>query len=186
MLETMNRLVSAYEQKNLDSYRAMFTNDFSYEFSSETDPTLVQKFGDNWSKDDEITSARHLFRGYSPADGPSLPPASSIDIDLSETTPSGTDTVVGLDPATHKFFAAQINGTITVGGDTAPIVYTISNNYDVFYLIRGDAAVNLDPSQPADTDHWYVYRWLDRTQSVSSGTVTWGAVKALYRAKKGG
>jgi hypothetical protein len=163
----------------------VFTNDFSYAFSSSTDPTLVQKFGGSWSKDDEVTSARHLFRGYTPQGGPTYPAASAIDIDLSEATPSGSDTVVGLDWETHKFVAARINGAITVPVDGSdPIVYTISGNYMVFYLVRGDAAVNLDSSQPADADHWYVYRWLDRTQSIPSGTVTWSAIKAFYRAKK--
>src|SRR5690349_17790972 len=44
MAETMNRLVTAYEQMNLDSYRSMFTNDFTYEFSTNTNPALVQQF----------------------------------------------------------------------------------------------------------------------------------------------
>jgi len=52
--------------------------------------------------------------------------------------------------------------------------------------VRGDAAHGLDKSQPADEDHWYLYRWVDETvASGAMGTqaevITWGGLKGLYR-----
>jgi hypothetical protein len=65
-----------------------------------------------------------------------------------------------------------------------PHHYAIVNNFDVFYVVRGDAAVNLDSTQPADSLHWYIYRWVDLTaktdSSSQSDTVTWGALKGKY------
>jgi hypothetical protein len=92
-----------------------------------------------------------------------------------------------------------IDGSITVpqsGG--SPLTYLITNNYNVFYLVRGDAAAaenrNLDTSQPADSTHWYIYRWVDLTGSAGPNAVrtastsqaplvdaTWGHLKAGWR-----
>jgi len=85
-----------------------------------------------------------------------------------------------------------VNGMISVpepGGDF--LTYAIENNFNVFYIVRGDAAVNLDSSQPADPQHWYIYRWVDLTgvtaiqttpsdAPVPTKPTTWGAVKARY------
>jgi hypothetical protein len=178
----MQRLIGAYEQEKLPEYVGMFAGDFTYEPSASTVPTLEQQFSTGYFKMDERESAEHLFNGYTPPGGAPLPAAASIDIRLAVDIPVD-DTTRGADPITHKLLATRVDGSITVKQSGAePITYTITNNYDVFYLVRGDAAVNLDSTQPADAQHWYVYRWVDLTPlpPPSSGITTWRQIKAMY------
>lgn len=184
----VERFRLAYEQKKAAEYQGMFTGDFTYEFSSSTDPTLVQKYSTGWFKDDEKESSSHLFAGYTPAGGATLDPASSITINFSVKLPSD-DNSAGVDPTTHKVLATPVDGQIVIpqpGSD--PYTYVISNNFNVFYIVRGDSAAGLDSSQPADAQHWYIYKWTDLTSAPkgnapASATLkkTWGKVKADYR-----
>jgi hypothetical protein len=150
----------------------MFTGDFTYEFSTSTDPTLVQQYSGGWFKTDETASSSHLFSGYTPSGGSTLPAASAIDINFATTMPSD-DNSSGVDPVTHKVLATRVDGGITVPQ-------------------AGDLAVGLGASQPADTLHWYVYRWVDLSEAVSPAPAgignrsltqptTWAKAKALYR-----
>jgi hypothetical protein len=180
----MLRLVEAYQSKADSVYAGMFTGDFTYEFSNATDPTLVQQYSTGWFKTDETQSAAHLFHGYTPPGGSTLNAASSIVIQLANGTPS--DDNASPDPTTHKLLATRVDGSITVPWDVEPLTYLFSNNFNTFYLVRGDAAVGLDLSQPADANHWYVYRWVDLTGSAGglhaqTAPITWGKIKGLYR-----
>lgn len=182
------RLIGSYERKLPDEYAGMFTGDYTYDFSNSTDPTLVQQYATGWFKTDETQSSSHLFAGYTPPGGATLPAASSIDIQLTVGTPTD-DNSSGVDPATHKILATRVDGTIVVPQDVEPLTFVLSNNYNVFYLVRGDVATGLNGSQPADVYHWYVYRWTDLTASAaqrigdrpSTQALTWGSIKGLYR-----
>jgi hypothetical protein len=161
----VKRFLGSYEQKKAPEYQGMFTGDFTYEFSTSTDPTLVQQYSTGWFKNDEKESSSHLFNGYTPPGGATLPAATTINITLAVMIPTD-DNTVGVDPNTHKILATRVDGDITVPqAGTEPLTYVISNNYNLFYLVRGDQAVNLDTSQPADANHWYIYRWVDQTAS---------------------
>jgi hypothetical protein len=185
----IERLISAYEKKNESAFAGMFTGDYRYEFSNSTDPSLVTTYSAGWLKTDEAASSSHLFSGYTPSGGATLYSASTISITLAVTTPTD-DNSSGADPVTHKILATRVDGQIVVpqpGSDAT--TYVIENNYNVFYIVRGDSAVGLDSSQPATAQHWYVYRWTDLTGSASpslaarSATLrhTWGSLKAIYR-----
>jgi hypothetical protein len=184
---TMQRLVSAYEQKKPVEYQDAFTGDFRFEFSNVTDPNLVQQYAGGWFKTDEKESSNHLFTGYTDPGGGQLPAATSIVIHLATDIP--TDDNASGEPDTHKVLLTRVDGSVTVpqsGGE--PLTYLITNNYHAFYLVRGDAADSLDFTQPADSLHWYVYRWVDLTGTApkASGpatkeTTTWAEVKATYR-----
>lgn len=183
----IQRLIGACEQKKTPEYLGMLTGDFTYELSTSSDPTLVQLYATGWFKNDEKESATHLFNGYTPPGGATLPAATTIDINLAVDLPAD-DNTAGLDPITHKVLATRVDGYVTFPqSGSSPITYVISNNYHVFYLVRGDQAVNLDSTQPADMHHWYVYRWVDLTEAQShsdSMTVhyaTWTQIKARYR-----
>jgi len=151
---------------------------------------LVNKYSTGWFKTDEDTSGQHLFLGFTPQDQPPSPAASSVNIDFKTTVPVD-DNAVGVDPVTHKLLATRVDGQIVIPPTppaTDPTNYLIENNYNAFYLVRGDEAIGLSVSQPADTTHWYIYRWVDLTVALSSlksphaaGPATWGKVKGLYR-----
>jgi len=183
----MERLIASYEKKNESAFAGMFTGDYTYEFSNSTDPTLVMQYSSGWFKNDETMSSTHLFSGYTPSGGSTLSAASSIDINLLTGTPTD-DNSSGVDPVTHKVLATAVEGQIVVpnpGADATTFV--ITNNFNVFYIVRGDSALNLDSSQPADSVHWYIYRWVDLTGTGAganrsqAGSSTWGGLKATFR-----
>jgi hypothetical protein len=172
----MKRFDQSYEQKKAAEYQGMFTGDFTYEFSTSTDPTLVQQYSTGWFKIDEKESSSHLFTGYTPPGGTTLPAATTIQITLAVDLPVD-DNTAGTDPTTHKICSTRVDGGITVPqAGSEPLTYVISNNYNVFYLVRGDLAVNLDTTQPADDKHWYIYRWVDLSEAA--GPVANGGVRA--------
>jgi len=184
------RLIGSYEQKNQSAFAGMLTGDFNFEFSTSTDPTLVQQWPTGWARVDESESSSHLFSGYAPPGGSVLPAASSIVITLATGTPVD-DNTAGVDPATHKVLPTRVDGSITVPqSGYEPLTYVLTNNYDIFYFVRGDVAAGLDSSQPADAQHWYLYKWTDLTQAYIPGpnapellakTQSWGHLKATYR-----
>jgi hypothetical protein len=184
------RLVGSYEQKNQNAFAGMLTGDFNFEFSTSTDPTLVQQYPTGWLRMDESESSSHLFSGYTPPGGVPLPAAASIVITLADSTPVD-DNTSGIDPATHKVLATRVDGAITVPqSGSQPLTYLITNNFDAFYFVRGDVAVGLDSTQVADAQHWYVYKWIDQTQNyiprpnsraILTQPASWGRLKALYR-----
>jgi len=185
----IERFRLTYEQKQASEYQGMFTGDFTYEFSSSTDPTLVQKYSTGWFKNDEKESSNHLFAGYTPPGGNTLEPASTIIINLSVKLPSD-DNSAGVDPTTHKVLATPVDGQIVVPNPGADATtYVITNNFNVFYIVRGDVATGLDSTQPADANHWYLYRWIDMTGSpaaratpnAGTETSTWGSLNARFR-----
>ena len=162
----MLRFVGAYEQKKAQEYQDLFTTDFTYEFSNTTDPDLVAKYSTGWYKADETESSTHLFQGYTPPGLPYAPAASSINIDLANDQPVD-DNGVGQDPVTHKFNFTRVDGQIVIPTAPDPTNYLIENNTNVFYLVRGDQA-QLNTNQPADSTHWYIYRWLDLTTATAA------------------
>jgi len=184
---TVSRLIETYERKDETNYANLFTGDYTFEFSNSTDPTLVNQFSNGWFKEDEKLSSLHMFYGYTPPGGVTLPAATKIDINFSDMTP--IDDPASADPATNKILTTRVDGSVTVPQSGAePLTYVMANNLDAFYFVRGDVAVGLDASQPADSDHWYIYRWRDLSEFPSPGPSrsnieppTWGKLKAVYR-----
>jgi len=193
----VERFRLAYEQKKATEYQGMFTGDFTYEFSNATDPNLVTDYSTGWFKADERESSAHLFAGYTPPGGSTKEAASAISITLAVKSPTD-DNTSGVDPVTHKILATRVDGQIVVPQPgTDALTYVIENNFNVFYIVRGDQAVNLDTTQPADAGHWYIYRWVDltgtagpaaavRAASTESTTqpallpLSWGGVKGAW------
>lgn len=159
---TILRFVGAYEQMKAVEYEGLFTRDFTYDFSNATDPDLVQKYSTGWFKQDEKASSRNLFQGGTNSAGEYQPKATSIDINLAVTAP--VQDPGSSDPERHYTLLTRIDGTIVVPTSPDPTTYIIENNLNRFFLVRGDAAVDLDTGQPADANHWYIYNWRDETQ----------------------
>lgn len=113
-----------------------------------------------------------------------------INIDFANTVPVD-DGGAGIDPATHKFLFTRVDGQIVIPTSPDPINFFIENNTNILYLVRGDIASGLTASQPADSTHWYIYRWVDITvgsappvtpdSPLPANPATWGKVKGLYR-----
>ncbi|HKA24921.1 MAG TPA: hypothetical protein VKF80_08080 [Candidatus Eisenbacteria bacterium] len=189
---SVNQLISAYEKKDSTAYANFFTGDFTYEFSNATDPQLVTQYPGGWSGVDERASAGHLFHGLTKPGQETLPAASLIDIHFAVTIP--VDDPGSADPVTHKLLVTRIDGQITIPPTELrpdPTDFLIDNNLNALYFVRGDSATGLGPNQPADSQHWYIYRWVDLTEAngntspaegpVPTRPTTWGRLKADYR-----
>ncbi|MEP7029018.1 MAG: hypothetical protein ABI960_10520 [Candidatus Eisenbacteria bacterium] len=187
--------LEAYDQKLDAPYAALFTSDFHFTFSADTDPSLVVQYGPNWSKDDEAQSATHLFHGFtSGATGTYLPGATHITMALNSVQffddPAHTDSTDSYKWAT----VARVVLAVEVPGNPDPQVYNIDARQE-FYLVRGDAAV-LDAGQEARADRWYIRRWDDLSTNLAAPArpaldagdpptptraATWGSLKSQYR-----
>lgn len=187
---TLIRLERAYENQVLDSYLALLTDDFRFEFSSQSDPTLVLQYGLNWGVDDESASTRHLYDGFTNEEGSYMPGAAGITMSLPGpqiiNDPDYPDSAVYYKlvvvPAMSVLIDIQGNGS-----------YEIAAPQDI-RLVRGDAAF-LHSGQPADTTRWYVRRWTDKATSLGArpperlapagvlpaSSATLGFIKAMYR-----
>jgi hypothetical protein len=191
--ETVNRLIQVYEQKNTTEYAKLFTGDFLFEFSQATDPDLANEYASGWSCEDETIAALHLFQGGVNSNGEFMPAAQTIDLDLIQKVPLDDNSGIR-DPAKYKVLFTPVTltvqlppsqedpegRTIVVGG-ADPAVHR-------FFLVRGDAADSLAANQPADSSHWYCYRWRDESSSLQAPgeyreveSTTWGRVKGDWR-----
>ena len=190
---TMTRFERTYEKQVLDQYELLFTSNFRFTFSSQSDPTLVNLYGNNWGKDDEIESTSHLFDGFTNELGTFVPGASDIALTLTGAQfiddPSRPDS-----GAYYKYvIVPNVTLELTIPNSDG---YIIAAPQD-FYLVRGDVAGrdgNLDPAQQATADRWYIWAWKDkstltgavspRLASLSTGgrpvSLTWGNLKANY------
>jgi hypothetical protein len=193
----IKRFVWACENKKITEFANLLTEDFTFEFSTATDPTLAQQFETGWFKQGVVTAARHLFEGYTDSLGHVHPAASSISLTFARTLPVG-DTE-GRDTTLFKVLATRLDGFVElppVAPQTEPTRYIIDNNVARIFLVRGDAARDVSnnptvlPPLPADSTRWYIYRWLDETQALGGApgaeptparTVTWGAILASCR-----
>jgi hypothetical protein len=191
---TMLRFEATYEYQVVGEYEKLFTKDFRFTFSSQSDPLLVAEYGNNWGKDDEIESTRHLFQGFTDDEGTFQEAATSITMTfillLEQENPQHPDSTEH-----YKLMIAQpLVLAIGLSNDSG---FNVEARHE-FYLVRGDAAV-LDEGQDASTSRWYIYRWDDLSEPISSPggprlstdgvgvrtlagftPTTWGAAKATY------
>ena len=192
--EAMTLFQQSYQQQNAPQFAALFTADFHYTFSADTDPVLVAQYGDSWGKDDEFDAAEHLFDGFTPSStGSHMPGATNIMMALNSVQffddPAHTDST-----AYYRWVTvARVVMAIEVPGSPDPQVYNVDSRHE-FYLVRGDAAV-LESGQPGTSDQWYIRRWDDLSTALGAVTqpgtevgdpptpsrvATWGKIKAVY------
>jgi hypothetical protein len=188
---TILRFIAAYEGKKTAEYRALFTGDFKFSFSNAADPTLANKWITGWSAADESISAHNLFQGGTNLDGIYQQPATSIDLIFSRTSPVGD--VGAPDTTKYKVLETFVDAVVVVPPEppaTDALRYVVTNNFHRIFLVRGDAANGLRADQPADSTHWYIWKWNDETAgtpgapgtaSEATADATWGGLKAAYR-----
>ncbi len=168
------RFAGTYETLVVTDYQDLFTTDFRFTFSSQSDPELAAEYGATWGKDDEIESTLHLFQGFVDADGVFQPAATRIDLDLPHIQeledPFHPDSVEHYRRISVPRLLLEISLTDERG-------FNVDAPHD-FYLVRGDAAL-LGEGQEARSDRWYLYRWDDRSSALPQAV--WAAARARYR-----
>jgi hypothetical protein len=152
----VKRLAGEYEQTNIGEYGTLLTQDFRFTFSSQSDPRLVELYGNSWGRDDEIESTTHLFQGFVDDHGELQPRARALELSIPVfqefEDPDHPDSL------THyrRIAIPRLLLDITLEDGRAFAV----DAPHTFYLVRGDAAV-LGPGQAPSAERWYVYRWDD-------------------------
>ena len=187
----VHRFVGAYEQNDPSAFEQLLTKDFTFEFSNAVDPGLAQLYASGWGKEDEAIAAQNLFMGFRDRFGHQKQAASKIELQFQQTFP-WDDNTDGLDPETHKVLLTAVLLDVVVGDDTFIIGRGAIPARHRFFLVRGDAA-NLDENQPADSKHWYIWKWRDESgppTSIQTPALdapaenlefTWGRLKGIYR-----
>ena len=191
---TMLRFKATYEYQVVGDYENLFAKDFRFTFSGQSDPDLVAEYGNNWNKDDEIESTRHLFQGFTDEGGQQQSAATAIRM-----------TLPGIVDQEDPFHSDSLDHYRVVAIPTLLLEIDLAdgNGFQVsaphtFYLVRGDAAI-LDEGQEATAQRWYIRRWDDlspelpgavggpisaenagATTYTSFSRTSWGKTKALY------
>jgi hypothetical protein len=189
----MLRFEASYENQVLNEYEKLFTSNFRFTFSSQSDQNLVDRYGTNWGKDDEIESTSHLFDGFTNETGQFQGPASAITLSLAGAQFIDEPTQPDSGSFYKRVYVSPVSLRIEIAA-TEETIYDIAAPHE-FYLVRGDVAL-LDGTQEARADRWYVYRWDDkspaigttaavpRLASLTSGMgpirTTWGNLKSSY------
>ena len=180
--QLMVRFERVYELQSLVKYEPLLTSDFRYTFSSASDPNLVTQYGDNWGKDDEVESTKHLFEGYTNTSGVVVPKASRIEMTLSGVQYQPDYEHSDSAEYYQRVIVSSVDMTIEVPTTPDPTTYAISARHE-FYVVRGDAAV-LDVGQEARVDRWYIRRWDDLSTALAArksvvGTASDAPVRAF-------
>ena len=178
---TIARFQTMYESQNTAELGKLLTANFSFRFSTQSDPTLAQQYGSTWDKADELASAGHLFDGFTSPDPPYVTFGPATSISLAFVNMQILDDL--LLPDSSRFYKYVVvpsaNLTITVVNGAIETIYEISAPQD-FYLVRGDVAL-LDSGQPADSTYWYIYRWDDRNPAPATSPQATGPTRSLAR-----
>ncbi len=189
---TMIRFERTYENQVVDQYELLFASNFRFTFSNQSDPTLVNQYGNSWGKDDEVESTSHLFDGFTNELGTFVPGAAGITLSLPGAQIIA-DPFRPTDPDSSAYYKYVIVPSISLLLDVPGTQgYEIAAPHD-FYLVRGDAAV-LDAGQQATADRWYIWRWDDKSAALAAiaprlqslavtdrpAAITWGNLKGSY------
>jgi hypothetical protein len=184
------------EHLSVAEYQRLFTDDFRFTFSA-LDSAGNAYRATPWTREDELVSAMHLFVEGSPTPPPGLPRASGISLVLDNPLHVSPDPRPGRDPKWHK--AITTNAKLNVRIGRLPAFYV--TGAERFFFVRGDSGqVPAEAGGQADSTVWYVDAWEEltvpsaaiagsespmRRASPSAAqavqTLTWGALKVLYR-----
>lgn len=201
-----------WENRNIDSYRELFTDDFRFAFAL-TDSSGNAYLQRGWTRDDELLSTQHLFV----TGGPGQASASQIVLEFDATLVTLPDSRPGKTDPWHKEIVTRVDLSVstTDGGGWR------SSGSSRFYFVRGDSALIprelRDRGFTADPNRWYIERYEEevpnawtspgiegigaapaargaRRRDVAAGlegaaydppweTVSWGRLKHLYRGR---
>jgi len=189
---TVLRWVAAYAAKVEPDYDSLLTSNFHYHFSAQTDPILVDQYGNGWGKVDESTSYRHQLRGFTNSQGRYVSPIVAIVADAGNLAVNADAAHADSVAWYASVSVARLNLSLDVNSEGASVTYNVSSAF-AFLLVRGDAAV-LSPGQDHSATRWYIRECDDlatpgpaskrgpATESPLGSTIsTWGGVRALYR-----
>jgi hypothetical protein len=159
-LGALTRLLVSYRLERLDDYAALLLPRFQFEFG---DSELRAAHPNGFSREEEITSARHLFQGFTDESGVQRPAAraisTSFDTVCASDEPGRADSAAQYQVLVACGLRLQIELEDGTGLDVGPACHE-------FHFVRGDVAA-CGAEQPRDADHWYLWRWVESSSCES-------------------
>ena len=154
------RLEATWESQVEAEYAKLLTDDFRFHFSLANDPVLVDHYGDNWRRDDEVAALTHLFDGFTNTSGDPIPGATEIELTMNGMVAQDDSSHADSTAHYRKLVVTTFGGTIEIPGTPESVLYSLSSRQEL-YLVRGDAAV-LPAGTTPDSTRWYVRGWDDQ------------------------
>jgi hypothetical protein len=184
----MERFEKTWEFESEAQYALLLSDDFRFHFSPASDPDLVNQYGENWRKTNEVAAIMNLFHGFVNGMGEQVPGAIRFDMSLTGVQYLGNDPDHPDSTAQYqKVIVSNLDMLFEVPLSPEPIQYHVSSRQE-YFLVRGDAAV-LASEVSADTTHWYLRKWDDLTvySAARKGPVinpalpnSLGKIRSLY------
>jgi hypothetical protein len=176
-------LEHVWERRDVNGYRLLLTGDFLFvPLSSDSSGNAFR--GTQWTREDELAAAQHLFVG-----GGSLPAARTISVSLDPTLVSLPDPRPGKDPRWHRIVGTWAASSLRLKSPGA-FAMLRAGGLERFSLVRGDSvaipAEELQRGVRPDSMRWWIERWdevgpLEPQLGVAAPELTWFGLKARYR-----
>lgn len=155
----LKQLERAYETKSIDALARLYTSDYIFH----TTQASIAEYMTGFDRAHELESAGNLFNGMY-QDGKLLSPgARTISMHAREVT-ENTDPEHADSTDFYRVVSTKLDFKMVVSEKEA---LWSTPSRQVFYLVRGDAAV-LSDGQPANPNQWYIRRWLDDLGAVET------------------
>jgi hypothetical protein len=168
-------LRDCWQDRSISEYLLLPSENYRFDFAS-GDSAGTYYSSTPWTRSDELATAQHIFVTGTP----SQPPATSIAIDFTSAPTDSADPRPGMNPKWHRL--------VTMAASVR--IFFAESGFEItgpsrFFVVRGDSAeIPADliaRGMKPDSTRWWLERWTDETYHGSPKTISWGAVKALYR-----
>jgi hypothetical protein len=169
----LSNLQKAYQTKDYDGYESLFSHDFYFMF----DPAEVGQNGipEQWSRADELTSARHMFADST---------VKTITLNWAVGSPAPSDDVI---PESWKVRVDNARLSVNTRNENNELfIFQVPGDTEVFYFRQStDETVGGQPK-------WYLIRWDDSPISglnpvridpdgARTEKTSWGRIKMAFR-----
>lgn len=148
MVNVLANLKTAYEDRNIDQYKKLFSDDYTFVFSpadasDQDDPTPAQ-----WGKEEEFTSTENMFRNEL---------VEKITLDYVAGVPERADTVA-YGRGAWKMKVDSANLAVSTRNEAGEaLIYQVPGTLEMFFFRE-------EPSKPAADGRpsWFIFRWEDQ------------------------
>ena len=155
------RLLASYERREFLAYTRLMTLDYRFVFA---DSALRARHSEGLTREDEIGSTALLARGYTDPEGVVHAPVAAIEIGVDSIWVAPDTSSAG--PVAHRaVVVARALSLYAVLADGDSL--TAGPMSHEFVVVRGDEAA-CPPGEPADSLHWYVRSWIERSEAEVS------------------
>lgn len=158
-------LAQGYRDRSPDAIGMILTADYKFHgMTMDGMPLDVSRFTTGSAREAEMGAVRGMLLGVQHAGQIMMPPASRVTLVVDgvseQVDPEHADSTQHYRVLTVRRFEMTVYLP-----DSLKLETTLPGQVHVFHVVRGDAAVRVD-GQPADSERWYIRRWLENISGV--------------------